>query len=103
MENFWSNNSIFYAIGLALFPRISLLFCSITGSIFFWFGWLFLPRITIAILATYFYSNTNPILVVLSWIFALGGESAEKRYGYKMKKNRDSKKIDNVEYKVVDD
>ena len=103
MENFWLNNSIFYAIGLALFPRLSLLFCSINGGIIFWLGWLFLPRITIAILATLFYSSTNPILVIISWIFALGGESAEKKYGYKATKKKVNQKIDEAEYEIIDE
>ncbi len=103
MENFWLNNSIFYALGLALFPRFSLLFCNIPGTILFWLGWLFLPRITIAILATIFYSGTNPFLVIFSWIFALGGESAEKKYGYKITKNKKSRKIENPEYEVIDE
>ena len=103
MENFWLNNSIFYALGLVLFPRLSLLFCTVPGSIFFWLGWFFLPRITIAILATLFYSSTNPFFVILSWIFAFGGESAEKKYGYKMTKKKDSRRIDNAEYEVVDE
>ena len=98
MENFWLNNSIFYAIALALFPRFSLLFCNVTGSIIFWIGWFFLPRITVAVLATIFYASTNPFLVILSWIFALGGESAEKKYGYNMTTKKQTKKIENVEF-----
>jgi len=31
-----------------------------------------------AILATYGFWNTNPVLVVLTWMWALGGESTEK-------------------------
>ena len=103
MENFWLNNSILYAVGLALFPRLSLLFCTINGSIIFWLGWFFFPRITIAILATLFYSSSNPFLVIISWIFALGGESAEKKYGYKATKKRTKQKVENVEYEIIDE
>jgi len=103
MEDFWSNNSIFLLIGLSLFPRISLLFCNIPGSILFWIGWLIFPRITIAIFATIFYISTNPILVIFSWIIALGGESAEKSYGYKVKKRRRFKKTHEVEYEIVNE
>ena len=105
MDSFWSNHTYDYIllIGFTLFPRFSLLFCNISWSIFILIGWLFLPRVTIAILATLLYSSTNPFLVILSWIFAFGGESAEKKYGYKMRKKKDSRRIDNAEYEVVDE
>ena len=101
MEGYWTNNSIFFLIGLTFFPRISLLFCKIYGNLLFWIGWFFLPRITIAILATYFYSSTNPILVILSWLFAISGETAEKSYGYNVK-NKVTKKSINAEYEIID-
>ena len=104
MDNFWSNHTYIFLLGLSLFPRFTLLFSNIiSGSLLFWIGWLFLPRITIAILATIFYSSTNPILVILSWLFALGGESAEKKYGYKATKNRNKNKLENAEYEVIDE
>tara|TARA_Y100000590_G_scaffold281989_1_gene317192 strand:- start:252 stop:569 length:318 start_codon:yes stop_codon:yes gene_type:complete len=103
MENFWTSNSIVLLIGLTLFPRLSLLFCNIHGTILFWIGWLIFPRITIAIFATLFYSSTNPILVILSWLIALGGESAEKSYGYKVKRKRESTKTHEIEYEVIDE
>ena len=103
MDTFWSNHSYVLLIGLVLFPRFSLLFCNVSGSVLFWIGWLFLPRITVAILSTIFYSSTNPILVILSWMFALGGESAEKKYGYKMTKHRGKNKIKNAEYEVINE
>ena len=103
MENFWSNNSLFLLIGLSLFPRLSLLFCNIPGSILFWIGWLAFPRITTAIFATIFYASTNPILVIVSWIIALGGESAEKSYGYKVKRRGGFKKSKEIQYEVIDE
>ena len=103
MENYWTYHGLIYLIGLTLFPRLSLLFCNVYGNILFWIGWLFLPRITIAIFATIFYSTTNPILVVLSWIFALGGESAEKKYSYKMATKSKSKKIIDAEYEIINE
>ena len=103
MENFWSHNSVILLIGLSLFPRFSLLFCNISGTILFWIGWFIFPRITIAIFATLFYSYTNPILVILSWIIALGGESAEKSYGYKVKKMGGFKRTKEVKFEVIND
>ena len=100
MEGYWTNNSILFLIGLTFFPRISLLFCNISGNILFWIGWFFLPRIMTAVLATYFYSSTDPLLVILSWLFAIGGETAEKSYGYKIK-NKRNKKIIDAEYEII--
>ena len=99
MDSFWQNYNMFHLIGLALFPRLALLFFNFQANILFWFGWLFLPRITIAILATIFYFSTNPLLVILSWLIAFSGESAEKKYSYRYTKKR----IKNTDYEIVDE
>ena len=101
MENFWLHNSIIILIGLTLFPRITLLFCNVSGSILFWIGWISFPRITVAIFATLYYLSTNPILVILSWLFALGGESAEKTYGYKKTKINIFTNTRNIDYEII--
>ena len=78
--NFWEVHGIFFIFFMAIFPRLTLLFSSVaTGGFFWWLGWLFAPRLLVAILATMAYADTNIILVILSWIWALGGESSEKR------------------------
>ena len=46
---------------------------------FFWLGWFFAPRVTVAVLATSVYWNTNLLLCVVTWFWALGGEGTEKR------------------------
>ena len=102
MENFWSHHTILILIGFTLFPRIALLFCNIQSSFLFWIGWFFLPRIVIAIYATIFYLETNPILVILSWIIALSGESAEKSYSYKIK-NKKFNQTRTVDYEVINE
>jgi len=102
MDNFFTNHTMGYLIILSIFPRFGLLFCGIQGTIFFWIGWLFLPRVMIAILATLFYSTTNPILVILSWISAFSGESAEKKFSYKYSKKMKNK-IKQTDYEVIDD
>ena len=102
MDNFWSNHTYIFLLGLSLFPRFTLLFSNISGSLLFWIGWLFLPRVMIAILATLFYSTTNPILVILSWISAFSGESAEKKFSYKYSKKMKNK-IKQTDYEVIDD
>lgn len=69
---------------MALFPRLTLIvsgliFNSIEfGGFLWWLGFFLAPRFLVAVLATISYWNTNPILVMISWFFALSGESSEK-------------------------
>lgn len=77
--DFWDYHGLFFLIAIALFPRLTLLLSSVPlGGLFWWLGWLFAPRILVAILATITYWNHNPILVTLSWLVAIGLESSEK-------------------------
>ena len=78
-ENFWEHHGILFLIFLALFPRLTLLLSNVaSGGLIWWLGWLITPRLLVATLATYSYWQQNPILVVLSWAVAIGGESSEK-------------------------
>jgi hypothetical protein len=80
--NFWQVHGIFFIFFMFFFPRLTMLFTQICFATFagplFWVGWLLLPRITVAILATMFYFTTNPILCVFTWIWAIAGEAGEK-------------------------
>jgi|GEM_PF-1283284 len=79
--NFWEVRGFFFLICIALFPRLTLLFSSVVfGGLFWWLGFFFAPRLLVAILATISYWNTNKVLVVISWLFAVGGETSEKYY-----------------------
>lgn len=79
MTNFWDVHGIFFLAGLILFPRITVYFFSaVTGGLLFWIFFLFFPRIVIPILAAYHYWDTNPVLVVISFLVCLGGETGEK-------------------------
>jgi hypothetical protein len=79
-ENFFENHSLLFLIFISFFPRLTLLFSSVvSGGLFWWLGWLFFPRILVATLATFAYFQTNPILVTISWLIALSGESFEKQ------------------------
>ena len=78
---------IILSLCLVFLPRLTLLFmllliglCTPDGGYFFlfWFGWLVFPRLTVAILALPYFA-ANPVLVVLAWIVAFSGETAEKR------------------------
>lgn len=78
-EDYWNYHGALLLVGLAIFPRITLLLSSIpSGGLIWWLGWLFAPRILVAILATLAYWYQNPVLVVFSWLVAFGGESSEK-------------------------
>ncbi len=64
-------------IGLALFPRITMLFVGGPFSILQWVGWALAPHFTVALMATFMYWDTNPVLVGVSWLFAFAGSGGE--------------------------
>jgi hypothetical protein len=77
--SYWEVHTVFFLIGLTFFPRLTvLLFSHVTGGLVFWIFFLCFPRIVIPILAAYHYWDTNPILVVISFIVCLSGETGEK-------------------------
>ena len=77
--NFFDRHGYFFLLFITIFPRLTLLFSSVaTGGFLWWLGFLFCPRILVASLATVAYFHTNPILVIISWMVALGGEVFEK-------------------------
>lgn len=77
--DFWQKHGVFFLVFITFFPRLTLLFSSVaSGGFLWWLGLIFCPRILVASLATVSYFHTNPILVVISWIIALGGETMEK-------------------------
>ncbi len=77
--DFWQLHGVLFLACVFFFPRLTLLLSDVmSGGLLWWLGWLIAPRILVACLATLHYVNTNPILVILSWCWALSGESAEK-------------------------
>ena len=82
--DYFSKHGWIFLFSIAVFPRLTLLVSGMLvgtvefGGIFWWLGFFFAPRILVAVLATVAYWQTNPILVILSWLIALGGESSEK-------------------------
>lgn len=78
-HDYFDKRGVFFLFFVTLFPRLTLLFSSVPfGGVAWWLGFVFCPRILVAILATINYFHANPILVVLSWLIALGGEGLEK-------------------------
>ncbi len=79
--NFFDKRGYFFLFFITIFPRLTLLFSSVvTGGFLWWLAFFFCPRILVATLATVAYFHTNPVLVTISWLVAIGGEVFEK-YG----------------------
>jgi hypothetical protein len=71
------NHGIWFLLGLAIFPRITLLFFAATPfGILAWLGWLLTPHLLVAILAIPYW-DTHPVLVVIAWIIAIMGTFGE--------------------------
>lgn len=78
MIDFWEVHGIFFLLFVTLFPRLTMLFAVSTPfGLLAWIGWLFVPHLTVAILATQFYWHTNPILCIIAWFIALAGTGGE--------------------------
>lgn len=89
MENFWDNHGIFFILFMFFFPRLTLLFSNVAfGGVLWWLGWIFAPRLLVAVLATNIYWEANKILVILTWFWALSGESLEKGGGVYIHKKK---------------
>ncbi|CAM3269140.1 ComEC/Rec2-related protein domain-containing protein [Sphingomonas antarctica] len=77
--NIWEYHSIFFLVGLALFPRITLLFFASTPFGWLaWIGWVIAPHLLVAVLSLPFW-DSNPVLVIIAWFFALAGTGGEGR------------------------
>jgi len=78
--DFWDVHGIVFLICITLFPRLTMLFAGIVSGfgILGWIGWIFAPHLTVAILATTYYWDTNPVLCVIAWLVAFAGTSAEE-------------------------
>ena len=79
MDSFWNHHGLWFIVFMFFFPRLTLLFSSVPfGGILWWLGWLITPRLLVAVLATTNYWTTDPVLCVLAWAWAFGGEGLEK-------------------------
>jgi hypothetical protein len=78
--DFWQKHGWGFLIAITFFPRLTLLFSSVaSGGLFWWIGFIFTPRLLVAILATIAYLHTNPLLVFAAWVVAISGEVVEKK------------------------
>jgi NADH:ubiquinone oxidoreductase subunit 2 (subunit N) len=77
--NFWDKRGVFFLFFVTLFPRLTLLFSSVAfGGVLWWLAFFFTPRFLVATLATISYWESNPLLVIFSWLIAISGETGEK-------------------------
>lgn len=84
--DFYERHDCFTMIGLALFPRLTLLFGNfISGGLLWWIGWIIAPNFLVAFMALRYW-DSNPILVIVAWIFAFGGTSSESKAASKCTK-----------------
>ena len=90
--NYWDVHGVLFLVFVAIFPRITMLVaCAGPFGILTWLGWAFMPHLTVAILATTNYWDTNPILCIVSWFVALGGTGGEAkvaRHGRQWQRHR---------------
>jgi len=100
MTGFWHFHGWFFILAMCFFPRLTLLLSSVaSGGVLWWLGWLFTPRLLVAILATCSYWHTNPFLVILTWVWALCGESTEKKTATKKIKTKVYGPSDKIRFK----
>ena len=82
--DFWQNHGWLFLLGITIFPRLTMLFAvTMPFGFLAWAGWLFVPHLTVAVLATTFYWKTNPVLCVIAWLGAFGGTAGEGRVAAK--------------------
>ena len=77
--NFWDYHGLWFVLFMCFFPRLTMLFATVWGGFLWWVGWLFMPRLTVAIIASMTFWDANPVLVVFTWLWALSGEAGEKK------------------------
>ena len=81
-------HSVLLLIGLALFPRITMLFVGGPFGVLAWLGWFFVPHFTVALFATFRYWETNPFLVAVGWFCALSFSGAESSTAVRVSRRR---------------
>ena len=71
--DFWIQHSIWFILGLLLWPRMLLIYFGLipTMSVPPILGMLMVPRMFLAGILTPMYWETNPILISICWILAV--------------------------------
>jgi len=82
--DFWAVHGFVFILFMFFLPRLTTLAgliwgTIVSGGVLWWLGWLFCPRLLVAILGTTYYWDTNPVICVLAWFWALLGDCSEER------------------------
>jgi hypothetical protein len=87
--DFWHVHGWLFLIGATFFPRLTMLFAvSAPFGLLAWLGWLFVPHVTVAVLATVYYWHTNPVLCAVAWFVAIFGTAGEGKIASKGSKRK---------------
>jgi hypothetical protein len=76
--DFWDYHGWGFIFCMFFVPRLTMLFATVWGGFWWWLGWFFAPRITVAILATMYFADQNIVLIMFTWLWALSGDGTEK-------------------------
>lgn len=74
--NFFESYSLLTLLGLAFFPRITMFILLPWSGVFYVLGWIFAPHVVVAVLALPYWES-NPLLVIGAWCFAVLGTAFE--------------------------
>lgn len=78
--NFWNFHGVWFIIGMITFPRITMFFfATMAWGPLCILGFIFVPYLTAAIIATNLYWDSNTVLCVFAWLVALSGTFGEGR------------------------
>lgn len=78
--DFWQTHGWVFLLGLTFFPRITTLFFTTASfGVLHVLGWFFAPHLLVAFMASARYWDTNPGLVIMAWLVAIGGTSGESK------------------------
>lgn len=86
--DFWDVHGMAFVLCMCFLPRVTIVFMASARSIpidvglLSFTGWWIAPRLTVAIVATPIYWDTNPALIILTWVWAVVGEVLEKLIGW---------------------
>ena len=82
--DFWQVHGWLFLVAVTFFPRLTMLFAvSAPFGLLAWIGWVFVPHVTVAVLATAYYWDTNPVLCIIAWFVAFGGTAGEGKVASK--------------------
>lgn len=76
--DFWNYHTALFLIGATFFPRITtLFFTTVSFGFLAIIGWIFTPHLLVAIYATMYYWDSNPVLCIIAWFMAFAGTGGE--------------------------